>query len=225
MVADKLKKVLERMESAAVAAGRSPDDVTLVAVSKGHGPDAVMDAYDQGHRDFGENRAAELAEKAELLPADIRWHFIGSLQTRQAKIARPHTTLLHSLDRPRLARIWAADPLVPPALIQVNVAAEPQKHGIEPDRVAELLEVAAGEGVECRGLMCMPPLVSDPDDNRKWFAALRRLRDDLIADWPNLGHLSMGMTDDYEVAIAEGATLIRVGRAIFGVPVTAARND
>jgi len=225
MVAEGLKRVLDGMEAASIAAGRSPDDVTLVAVSKGHSPAEVMEAYEQGHRDFGENRAPELAEKAALLPDDIRWHFIGSLQTRQAKIALPHTILLHSLDRPRLVRSWAAADNPPPALVQVNVAAEPQKHGVEPAQAAELLELAAEQGIECRGLMCIPPLVTNPEDNRQWFAALRRLRDDLVADWPGLHHLSMGMTDDYRVAISEGATLIRVGRAIFGEPAKPARND
>ncbi len=207
------------MAAAARRTGRTLDDVTLVAVSKGQPREAIMAAYDSGQRVFGENRAAELAAKAPDLPSDIAWHFIGSLQTRQAKVARPHTHLLHSLDRPRLVNSWsAAEP--PPALVQVNVAAEPQKHGAAPGETAALLELARERGVRCVGLMCIPPLVTNAEDNRKWFSALRELRDGLRGDFPDLIELSMGMTDDYEVAIEEGATLIRVGRAIFGAPGT-----
>ncbi len=206
------------MSEAAVRSGRAPESVTLVAVTKGQPVDVILEAYEAGHRDFGENRAAELAEKAPLLPPDIRWHFIGSLQTRQAKLARPHTSLLHSLDRSRLINTWAAEHAPPPALLQVNIAAEPQKHGARAEEVADLLAAAEERGIQCRGLMCIPPLVSDGEQNRGWFRALRELRKRLVPDHPGLSDLSMGMTDDYEVAIEEGATLIRVGRAIFGAP-------
>ncbi len=223
MVAQRLAEVRQRVAAAVAQAGRQAEDVTLVAVSKGRSPQAIMQAYEQGQRDFGENRAQELAEKAPQLPGDIRWHFIGSLQTRQAKIARPHTYLLHSLDRTRLANSWMAAGAAPPALLQINVAAEPQKHGANPDVVDELCEGALAAGVRCGGLMTIPPLAGDPNESRKWFAALRELRDTLSSTYPELTDLSMGMTDDFEVAIQEGATIIRVGRAIFGpsgVPAT-----
>lgn len=217
MVAEQLAGIRARMDRAASRVGRAPSSVKLVAVSKGHSAEQILIAYEMGHRDFGENRAGELAEKAPLLPDDIRWHFIGSLQTRQAKLAAPHTYLLHSLDRPRLISTWSAQPRRAPALLQVNIAAEPQKHGADVADVAELLQQASDLGLICRGLMCIPP-VGDGEKNRGWFRALRALRDELAAEYPNLVELSMGMTDDFEVAIEEGATLIRVGRAIFGAP-------
>jgi pyridoxal phosphate enzyme (YggS family) len=213
------------MAGAAVRAGRDPESVTLVAVSKGRSVGEILAAYELGQRDFGENRAPELAAKAPQLPGDIRWHFIGTLQSRQAKTARPHTLLLHSLDRSRLVNSWASAAMVPPVLIQVNVAAEPQKHGVDPADAPALLEEAQDSGLRCLGLMCMPPQVTEPEHNRRWFAALRDLRDELAGDYPDLVELSMGMTDDFEVAIEEGATLIRVGRAIFGEPGTPARVD
>lgn len=218
MVAEQLMAVRAAMSAAAARASREVADVTLVAVSKGRTPDEIMAAYEQGQRDFGENRAPELAGKATLLPRDIRWHFIGSLQTRQAKIARPYTYLLHSLDRLRLINAWAAAGDAPPALLQVNVAAEPQKHGAAPAEVRTLLEQAQSAGVSCVGLMTMPPQVVQAEENRHWFAVLAEMRSELAADFPELTQLSMGMTDDYEVAVEEGATLIRVGRAIFGEP-------
>lgn len=216
MVADELNIVYERVERAATRAGRSPEQVTLVAVSKGQPVGAILQAYEAGHRDFGENRAAELAEKAPQLPQDIRWHFIGTLQTRQVKLARPHTTLLHSLDRVRLINAWSRDGEAPPVLLQVNVAGEEQKHGVTKHGAAELLVETEAAGLQCRGLMTIAPLVADPDENRKWFAQLRELRDEMSEEFPGLCDLSMGMTDDFEGAIEEGATIIRVGRAIFG---------
>ncbi len=225
MVAEQLSDVRSRMAAAAARAGRDIDEVTLVAVSKGHSAAAVMEAYDAGHRDFGENRAAELADKAPPLPSDIRWHFIGSLQTRQVKTAEPHSFLLHSMDRLRLANRWGSVSSPPPALIQVNVAGEEQKHGVAPEEASMLVEQATAAGVDCVGLMCIPPWVRDAEENRRWFVELRQLRDRIAADWPAVTNLSMGMTDDYEVAIEEGATLIRVGRAIFESPGGPARID
>lgn len=218
MVAQGLAEVNDRIAAAAAVAGRDLSEITLVAVSKGSSVAEILEAYELGHRDFGENRAAELATKAAELPDDIRWHFIGSLQTRQAKIARPHTYLLHSLDRMRLATAWMASGDAPPALLQVNVAAEGQKHGAEPHQVRELLDSMITSGIVCVGLMTIPPLAAKPDDSRKWFVALREIRDELQDLYPGITNLSMGMTDDFTVAIEEGATLIRVGRAIFGEP-------
>lgn len=225
MVAERLEAVCNRVYAAAERAERDPSEITLVAVSKGRSAEAVLAAYEAGQRDFGENRSVELAAKAPSLPDDIRWHFIGSLQTRQAKIARPHTALLHSLDRSRLANVWSTGEPVPPALIQVNVAGEAQKHGIEPQSAGQLLEQAVALGIPCRGLMTMAPLSVDPEDSRRWFRELRLLRDGFQVAHPDLVELSMGMTDDYEVAIEEGATIIRVGRAIFGPPGLPALSD
>lgn len=225
MVTENLTAVWGRIAEAAAVAGRDPAGITLVAVSKGQPIERILEAYAAGQRHFGENRAAELAAKAPLLPGDIDWHFIGSLQTRQAKIARPYTSLLHSLDRMRLVNVWsAAEPKVP-ALLQVNVAAEPQKHGADPGEVEELLRHATDRGIPCVGLMTMAPLDEDPEGSRRWFAELRQLRDRMLGAYPALAELSMGMTDDYAVAIEEGATIIRVGRAIFGPPGVPARSN
>ena len=225
MVADELNRIRARMAAAADRAGRNPDDVTLVAVSKGQSEEAILAAYKAGQRNFGENRAAELAAKAPRLPVDIIWHFIGTLQTRQAKIALPHTNLLHSLDRPRLVNSWAAGEQRSPVLIQVNVAGEQQKHGIAPSETAGFLELAIAGGLDCVGLMTIPPLATDDQANREIFDQLRRLRDRLAVGHRGLVELSMGMTDDFETAIEEGATMIRVGRAIFGPPGVPARSN
>lgn len=218
MVAQRLEAIKARAANAAISVGRDPAQIVLVAVSKGQPIAAILEAYSTGHRDFGENRAPELAEKAPQLPDDIRWHFIGSLQTRQAKIARPHTHLLHSLDRVRLVNVWSSAATIPPALVQVNVAAEDQKHGATVASARQLLALAQEAGIECRGLMTIPPRADTPEQSRKWFTKLRDLRDDLRTSEQALDTLSMGMTDDFEVAIEEGATTIRVGRAIFGEP-------
>jgi len=133
--------------------------------------------------------------------------------------------MLHSLDRVRLANVWSAADEIPRALVQVNVAAEPQKHGVAQEAVAGLLSHARDTAIPCVGLMTMAPLGADPEDSREWFQALRVLRDGLQPSFPDLIELSMGMTDDYEVAIEEGATIIRVGRAIFGPPGAPALSD
>jgi PLP dependent protein len=211
------EEVLARIDAAATRVGRDPGSITLVAVSKSKPAAAVMEIYDLGHRDFGENRAQEMAEKAAVLPQDIRWHFVGTLQTNKARLVRPRTHLLHSMDRHALASAWAkGSGLPPPALIQVNTGSEPQKSGVEPEEVEPLAATLAGLAIEARGLMAIPPLTDDPEQMRPHFAHLRRLRDRVALAHPSITELSMGMTDDYEVAIEEGASLIRVGRAIFG---------
>ncbi len=217
MVAERLDAVRRRIAAAELRSGRSAGSVRLVAVSKGHSVAAIAAAYQAGHRDFGENRADEMQAKVPRLPDDIRWHFVGSLQSRKAKLVREATWLLHSLDRPSLIRAWVREGVpIPPALVQVNIAREPQKHGADPDDVAALLREAAQAGIECRGLMIIPPLPDVPEASRRWFRELVALRDELASSFPHLDELSMGMTDDFDVAIEEGATVIRVGRAIFG---------
>jgi pyridoxal phosphate enzyme (YggS family) len=217
MVAGRLTEVRERVAAAAARAGRRPEDVRLVAVSKTAGPAALRAAYDAGQRDFGENRASRLLEVAALLPGDARWHFLGRLQGNKVARVRPLTHLLHSLDRPDLAGYWVKGPgLPPPVLIQVNVAGEATKGGVCPGEAEPLVEAAAGLGIEVRGLMTIPPLPAVPGDSRPHFRELAGLRARLAGRWPGLIELSMGMTEDFEVAVEEGATLLRVGRAIFG---------
>ncbi len=211
------QSVVERVHSAISAAGRGEDEVTLVAVSKTKTAEEILAVYEQGHRDFGENRAQEMAEKAPLLPGDIRWHFVGPLQSNKARVVRPLTHLLHSMDRRSLASAWLKGPgLPPPVLIEVNVGEEPQKSGV---RVSDLEETAhwmVDMGLDVRGLMAIPPVPDAAEDSRSHFRSLREMRDRLRAGMTGLTELSMGMTDDFEVAIEEGATIIRVGRAIFG---------
>lgn len=209
--------VLERMTVAAQRVGRDPSGITLVAVSKSKPASDIRALYDRGHRDFGENRAQEMAEKAAALPSDIRWHFIGALQTNKARLVRPVTHLLHSMDRESLAFAWAKGiGLAPPVLIQVNTGSEPQKAGVEAGEAMALLETLRASGVPVGGLMAIPPMTADAEAMRPHFAELRGLRDRLAELDSGVRELSMGMTDDFEIAIEEGASLIRVGRAIFG---------
>lgn len=210
-------EIIGRIREAATRAGRSPDEITLVAVSKTKSVDDIKAVYDLGHRDFGENRAQELAAKAPLLPADIRWHFVGSLQTNKVRMIRSATSLLHSVDRESLAKAWVkGSGMPPPVLLQVNVADEPQKSGVPVSDVPELLSKTVELGLEVSGLMAIPPIPESPEDSREHFVELRRISElvDSPPGWE--GVLSMGMTDDFEVAIEEGSSIIRVGRAIFG---------
>ena len=213
----KLDEVRARIADAADRSGRRLDDVTLVAVSKGQPIAAIRAAYDAGHRDFGESRAQEFVAKAVELPSDINWHFIGPLQRNKVRLVRPSVVLIHSMDRRKLAAAWLKGPgQAPPALLQINVGREPQKAGVDPDRAYEELGAIVALGVDIVGLMAIPPHLSNPDAVRPYFAELVALADRLrSADVP-LPVLSMGMTEDYETAIEEGSTMIRVGRAIFG---------
>jgi len=209
--------VVRRTAAAAARVGREPSSITLVAVSKAKSVPEIEAVYAMGHRDFGENRAQEMAEKAARLPDDIRWHFVGALQTNKARLVRPITHLLHSMDRESLAGAWAkGSGLPPPVLLQVNTGREPQKSGVMPEDVPTTLESVLALGLEVRGFMAIPPVGDEPEDQRPHFAMLSRLRRDVARDHPSIAELSMGMTDDFEVAIEEGSSIIRVGRAIFG---------
>jgi pyridoxal phosphate enzyme (YggS family) len=215
-VAVNLAKVQERIAAAAHRAGRLPGEVTLVAVAKGHGPEAILEAYHAGQRDFGESRAQELVEKASQLPPDIRWHFVGPLQRNKVRQVRPCVVLLHSLDRLGLARSWARGVGVPPPiLVEVNVGGEEKKLGGPPDTTEELVERATRTGLNVQGLMTIPPRVARPEEARSYFLELAGLRDRLAPRWPELQHLSMGMSEDFEVAVEAGSTMLRIGRAIF----------
>jgi pyridoxal phosphate enzyme (YggS family) len=211
-----LESVRERITRAAVRAGRADDEITLVIVSKGQSVETIKALYEQGQRDFGENRAQELASKVDLLPGDIRWHFVGPLQSNKVRIVRSIVTLLHSLDRPELGPAWIKGPgLAPPALLQVNIGLEPQKHGVSPDEAVRVFGDLIALGVDLKGLMAIPPAADQAEATRSAFAEMRRLATQVAANHPGRASLSMGMTDDFEVAIEEGATFVRVGRAIF----------
>ncbi len=215
-LADRYAAVIDRIRTAADDAGRNPDDVALVAVSKGRDVSTIKSLYDLGHRDFGENRAQELREKVPELPDDIRWHFIGPLQSNKVRIVRPAVYALHSLDRMSLATAWMKGAGSPPvAYLQVNIGDEEQKSGVAVAEVGETLERLARLSLPVVGLMAIPPVTDEPEETRRYFVAMRDLRDRVVAANPRVRGLSMGMTNDFDVAVSEGATVIRVGRAIF----------
>ncbi len=210
-----LSAVRARMQDAAERAGRDVDEIDLVVVSKMRSNEEVLSVYGAGERIFGENRQQGLRARIEAdLPADITWHFIGPLQSRKARYVAAHVGLLHSLDRLSLAQRWVAVD-GGPALIQFNLAGELQKVGFDPGRADEVLAEVLEVGVDVRGVMAIPPLVEDPAESAPWFAMLRGIFERYRDESPLIDVCSMGMTNDFEVAIAEGATTIRVGRAIF----------
>jgi pyridoxal phosphate enzyme (YggS family) len=225
-VSENLAQVHGAIAAAARRAGREPDDVTLVAVTKTWPVDVVLEAIAAGATDLGENRAQEFKEKATLLGDKARWHFVGHLQTNKVRHVVGSCDLIHSIDRLGLAesiarRATAAD-AEQDVLIEVNVAGDPKKHGIEPPRaVALALEVQQLKGVCVRGLMTMAPYAEDPELSRPHYKDLAALSTQLVAELPGAGVLSMGMSGDFEVAIEEGATIVRVGTAIFGSRSTA----
>ena len=216
-MAVRLKEVIARVAAAANRVGRDRAGVTVVAVSKTASDDDVRVAYGEGVRDFAENRADVIARRAAIFPADIRWHFVGRLQGNKVRLVRPVTVLLHSLDRPELVEYWVKGPgLPPPVLVEVNVGAELQKAGVVPEDAAALVDHAVGMGLDVRGLMTVPPASSDPEASRTHFRALAKLRASISAHHTGVVELSMGMTGDFEVAVEEGATILRIGQAIFG---------
>lgn len=224
---DNIQRVRSRIAAAAERAGRDTADVKLVAVTKTVPAYRVREAWELGLRDFGENRVQEAVEKIPLvLPegqSEIHWHMIGHLQRNKVKYVIPLFELIHSVDSVRLAReidkrAGYADTVMP-VLLEVNVAGEASKYGFAPDAVADAVpQIAERPHVEVRGLMTVAPLAEDPETVRPHFRRLRGLRDQLADQFSDIDwhHLSMGMTDDFEIAVEEGATLVRVGRAIFG---------
>lgn len=225
MIQENLEHVKERMADALRRAGRPAQDAGLIAVSKTKPAEMLMEAYEAGVRDFGENRVQELVDKYEQLPKDIRWHMIGHLQRNKVKYLIGRTTLIHSVDSLRLAEEISKEAVRQgkdaDILIEVNAAGEESKFGVSPQDAAELVEKAARlPGIHIKGLMTVAPLVNDPEENRKYFRALRELSVDIAnknVDNVSMGVLSMGMTNDYETALEEGATLVRVGTGIFGM--------
>ena len=219
----RLAEVRERAAAAAARAGRDPAGVRLVAVCKTVPPDAVAAAYAAGHREFGENRVQEALAKIDALPADVVWHLVGHLQTNKVNKALGRFELIHSVDSERLAERLDAKgrerEVVTQILVQVNCSGEPSKHGLEPAAAEDfVLSLAGRRGIVVRGLMTMGPLGGGEAGARDSFRLLadlhRRLRARDLPALP-LDQLSMGMSGDYEVSVEEGATLLRVGRAIF----------
>jgi pyridoxal phosphate enzyme (YggS family) len=205
------------MTAAAQRSGRDVDEITLIAVGKTHPVDTLMQLYEAGHRTFGENRAAELGAKAAAMPSDVRWHFLGPLQRNKVRLVRPAVQLLHSMDRLKLGEAWLKGPgTAPPVLLEVNLADEPQKAGVPVADALAMADRLVALGIDLRGVMAIPPMVDSRRQTGVFFRRLARLRDQLAASHPTIRELSMGMSDDFELAIEEGATMIRVGRAIFG---------
>ena len=221
-IATRLASIHATIAEAAARSGRQAEDVALVAVSKTQPPEAVQEAIDAGQLLFGENRVQEARAKIPLLPARVRWHLIGHLQKNKIRQALPLFTLIESIDSLELAldldRLATEAGVFPRALLEVNVAGEGTKFGFAPDRLRTDLEALLRlERVQIEGLMCIPPPVPRAEDARRYFVALRELRDRLAAEsGVPLPQLSMGMSGDFPVAVEEGATLVRVGSAIFG---------
>ncbi|MDE3074222.1 MAG: YggS family pyridoxal phosphate-dependent enzyme [Chloroflexota bacterium] len=216
-------RVCARVAAAAERAGRKPEDVAIVAVSKTFPIAAIREAYELGVRVFGENRVQEALEKMPLLPDGIQWHLVGHLQTNKVRQAVGRFWLIHSVDSVHLAeeieRQAAKRTIDQRVLLEVNLADEPSKSGFSLMEVGDAIsEVRQMPHVRLEGLMTIGPQVEEPEDSRWLFETLRELRDRLQAEHPELAltELSMGMTDDFEVAVEEGATLVRIGRAIFG---------
>ena len=228
-LASRLEAVRHRISAAAGRAGRRAEDVTLVAVSKTFPLDVVRTALDLGIEHLGENRAQELKQKVAALGAGPTWHFVGHLQTNKVKQVAGAAALVHSVDRFGLAealdRRCVALGIKQDVLLEVNVSGEASKSGVEPPGLARLVEEVAGlSGIEVSGLMTMAPLDPDPGRSRPYFAELKELQEVVTSVVPGASALSMGMTRDFEVAIEEGATLVRVGEAIFGPRTQAGRG-
>lgn len=221
-IADRLARVQEQIAGAAQKSGRSPNDIELVAVSKTHAAEQVQAAAEAGQILFGESRVQEARAKIPFLPARLRWHFIGHLQKNKIRHALPLFEMFHGVDSLALAedihRIAEEEGMRPRVLLEVNVAGEASKHGFAPEAVRRDLETILSLGrLTIEGLMTIPPLAPEAEASRPYFVALRELRNQLEMDFNvRLPELSMGMSGDYEIAIEEGATLVRVGTAIFG---------
>lgn len=220
-IADNLQIIRDEIKKLATAAGRDAGAVRLIAVSKTKPVEDVQAAYAAGQRDFGENYPQELKDKYPVLPEDIRWHFIGHLQTNKVKYIAPFVAVIHTVDSVRLIeeieKQAAKYDRIIDCLIQVHISGEETKFGALPEEVGDLLKYAAGcPHVRMTGLMGMAALTEDTELIQRQFAGLQALRDQWQQEYPLLTELSMGMSSDMAEAIAEGATWVRVGSAIFG---------
>ena len=224
MLTDNLTAVRRSIEDTCKNCGRSADDITLVAVSKTKPVSDIMELYEAGWRDFGENYVQELREKHDQLPPDIRWHMIGHLQRNKIKYIAPYVAMIHAVDSLSLAEAINKEAAkcsrIIPVMIEVNVGGEPTKYGVSPEEAPALAEaVMKLPNLAYRGLMTSAPFFDDPEKDRVFFRQLKELGVDIIRK--NLNNekdagLSMGMSNDYRIAIEEGATIVRVGTSIFG---------
>jgi pyridoxal phosphate enzyme (YggS family) len=221
-IAQNLERVRSKITDAVKKTGRSADDIELIAISKTHDAERVREAHAAGQNVFGESRVQEARVKIPELPSSLRWHFVGHLQKNKIRHALPLFELFHGVDSLDLARdmnrIAEEEGVHPRVLLEVNLAGEGSKFGFKPDKLRDEMESLLSLGrLSIEGLMTIPPLAEDAEFSRKYFIDLRELRDALEKEFNlKLPHLSMGMTNDFTVAVEEGATLVRVGTAIFG---------
>lgn len=221
-----LDAVRRRISSACERAGRGADEVCLIAVSKTHPPESLRAVLEAGQRHFGESYVQEWQKKADELPENLKWHFIGHLQSNKARFVAEGIELIHSVDRKSvMKKLNRRSGERVDVLLQVNIADQQSKSGVDPEGLIDLVELSRNYPNICvRGLMTIPPYVDDPEENRPHFQRMRHLfesarrwlEDHAPEDISAFEHLSMGMSDDFEVAIEEGATIVRVGTAIFG---------
>lgn len=224
MITENLEQVRKNIDEACRMAGRDPKEVTLIAVSKTKPVSMLKEAYDAGARCFGENKVQEIMDKHPQLPEDIQWHIIGHLQRNKVKYIVDKVSMIHSVDSLRLAQTIeqeaAKHNVCVPVLLEVNVAQEESKFGLKMDEVLPLIETIADfPHIKVQGLMTIAPYVENAEDNRDFFRQLKKLSVDIEAKNINnvsMSVLSMGMTGDYQVAVQEGATMVRVGTGIFG---------
>ena len=224
MLSENLRDVEKRIEEACKRCNRDPKEVTLIAVSKTKPVEMLQEVYDAGARNFGENKVQEIMDKYDHLPQDIHWHMIGHLQRNKVKYIVDKVQMIHSVDSLRLAETIDKEAkkknVTVPILIEVNVAEEDSKFGLSLEEVTALAEeISKLSNIRVCGLMTVAPFVEDPEENREVFRSLKKLSVDIAAKNINnvtMSVLSMGMTNDFEVAVEEGATMVRVGTAIFG---------
>ena len=224
MLSDNLHEVQENIRKACERSGRNPEDVTLIAVSKTKPVSDIEQIYAAGIREFGENKVQEMNDKQKVLPGDINWHMIGHLQRNKVKYIVDNVAMIHSVDSVRLAEEISKEAVkknvAVDILVEVNVAKEESKFGLYTEDVSQFVEqISKLPGINIKGLMTSAPFVDNPEDNRQYFKKLKDLSVDINAkniDNVHMDFLSMGMTNDYVVAVEEGATHVRVGTAIFG---------
>jgi pyridoxal phosphate enzyme (YggS family) len=227
VIGDNIREIRENIAEAALRSGREPSEVRLMAVTKTVDDDRILEAIEAGVDIMGENYIQEAKRKIEMMDVDVKWHLIGHLQSKKAKYAVRLFDMIHSVDRMKLAveldRRSAAAGRVTDILVEVNVSGEESKNGISANEAPDLIsQISLLDNLSIRGLMTMPPWFDDPENARPFFVALRELRDKIIAEdikGVEMRELSMGMSGDYRVAVEEGATIVRIGTAIFGTRV------
>ena len=222
-VKDRYEIVVENIKKACERSGRNPEDITLISVTKTHGAELINEAIDAGAKDIGENKAQELCNKYDDVKL-VRWHFIGHLQTNKVKTIVDKVVMIHSVDSDKLAseidKRAKSSGVVMDILVEINIGMEDSKSGATEEEARDLIKKIRDEyqNLRVRGLMCVPPITDNPENSRKYFKKLKDIFDSIkeLSGDENFDTLSMGMSGDYEVAIEEGATVVRVGTAIFG---------